>query len=132
MNLVVNARDAMPKGGCRTLTTRNVELVTPSSDADLPSGAYAAFSVRDDGLGMTADVLARAFEPFYTTKEIGKGTGLGLSMVYGFAKQSGAVCGLIARRVSALASPCTCRALPHPRKQLTGRTAPGNSSAAPA
>jgi signal transduction histidine kinase len=89
MNLVLNARDAMPSGGCLTLNTRNISLGNLPDDAELPSGDYVAFAVRDTGVGMSAEVAARAFEPFYTTKEIGKGSGLGLSMVYGFAKQSG-------------------------------------------
>jgi PAS domain S-box-containing protein len=89
MNLVMNARDAMPQGGRVTLATANVEIGAAEPGFDLPPGQYVAFSVRDTGTGMTSEVLARAFEPFYTTKEIGKGSGLGLSMVYGFAKQSG-------------------------------------------
>ncbi len=89
MNLVINARDAMPKGGRVRLTTRKVEMGQIPSRMDLPSGDYVAFAVEDNGEGMRPEVAARAFEPFYTTKEIGKGSGLGLSMVYGFAKQSG-------------------------------------------
>lgn len=89
MNLVINARDAMPKGGRVRLTTRKVEMGRIPSHIDLRSGDYVAFTVEDNGEGMRPEVAARAFEPFYTTKEIGKGSGLGLSMVYGFAKQSG-------------------------------------------
>ena len=89
MNLVMNARDAMPKSGRLTLETSNVEISNAPTDLDLGPRDYVAFSVRDNGEGMTPEVAARAFEPFYTTKEIGKGSGLGLSMVYGFAKQSG-------------------------------------------
>ncbi len=89
MNLVMNARDAMPQGGHVTLATANIEIREPTPDLELPFGDYVAFSVADTGTGMTSEVMARAFEPFYTTKEIGKGSGLGLSMVYGFAKQSG-------------------------------------------
>lgn len=89
MNLVMNARDAMPSGGRLRLSTRRVESRRPPADADLPAGDYVAFAVEDTGSGMTPEVAARALEPFYTTKEIGKGSGLGLSMVYGFAKQSG-------------------------------------------
>jgi PAS domain S-box-containing protein len=89
MNLVINARDAMPKGGRIRLTTRKVEMGQIPAHMDLPSGDYVAFTVEDNGEGMRPEVAARVFEPFYTTKEIGKGSGLGLSMVYGFAKQSG-------------------------------------------
>ena len=89
MNLVINARDAMPKGGCVRLTTRKIETAEIPLDLDLRPGEYVAFSVEDNGEGMRPEVMARAFEPFYTTKEIGKGSGLGLSTVYGFTKQSG-------------------------------------------
>jgi signal transduction histidine kinase len=89
MNLVINARDAMPKGGRIRLTTRKVEMGQIPAHLDLPSGDHVAFTVEDNGEGMRPEVAARAFEPFYTTKEIGKGSGLGLSMVYGFAEQSG-------------------------------------------
>ena len=89
MNLVINARDAMPESGRVRLTIRKVETGQIPADIDLRSGDYVAFAVEDNGEGMRPEVAARAFEPFYTTKEIGKGSGLGLSMVYGFAKQSG-------------------------------------------
>jgi CheY-like chemotaxis protein len=89
MNLVMNARDAMPSGGRLRLSTRCVEPAQFPSDIDLPGGECVALSVEDTGFGMRPEIVARAFEPFYTTKEIGKGSGLGLSMVYGFAKQSG-------------------------------------------
>ena len=89
INLVTNARDAMPRGGRLTVRTRLVEFSDAPIELELQPNDYIAFSVQDSGEGMTQEVAARAFEPFYTTKEIGKGTGLGLSMVYGFAKQSG-------------------------------------------
>jgi signal transduction histidine kinase len=91
LNLVVNARDAMPRGGQVDITTSNVEITasSPRRSAELPAGSYVQVAVSDTGSGMDPDVAARAFEPFFTTKEVGKGTGLGLSQVYGFIKQSG-------------------------------------------
>jgi len=87
INLALNARDAMPRGGAVTIQARKDVLT--ESDGELPPGAYVVFTVTDTGIGMTPDVLARALEPFFTTKEAGKGNGMGLSMVYGFVKQSG-------------------------------------------
>jgi PAS domain S-box-containing protein len=90
LNLAANARDAMGRSGRLILRTENV--TTAGGDAvDQPAGDYVVLSVTDTGSGMSAEVRERAFEPFYTTKEVGKGTGLGLSQVYGFAKQSGGV-----------------------------------------
>lgn len=88
LNLVVNARHAMPEGGSITLRTRNVTL-HEHQVGQLPAGRYVRTEVIDTGHGMAPDVMARAFEPFFTTKEVGKGTGLGLSQVYGFIAQSG-------------------------------------------
>jgi PAS domain S-box-containing protein len=90
LNLAINSRDAMPEGGRLTISGRNAHL----SAGDLAhsdrgeAGDYVEIRVADTGLGMPADVLAKAFDPFYTTKPQGQGTGLGLSMVYGFVQQS--------------------------------------------
>jgi CheY-like chemotaxis protein len=91
LNLVVNARDAMPGGGTLKIAARNVESdeMKPEHAAELAPGAYVCVSVADSGTGMPEEVEQHAFEPFFTTKEVGKGSGLGLSQVYGFAKQSG-------------------------------------------
>jgi PAS domain S-box-containing protein len=89
LNLAANARDAMNRSGRLIFRTEN--LTTAAELSDQPAGDYVALAVSDTGCGMSADVLEKAFEPFYTTKEVGKGTGLGLSQVYGFARQSGGV-----------------------------------------
>jgi len=91
LNLCINARDAMaPNGGRITIETANKWLDDRNAaERELPAGQYLSICVTDTGSGMTPEVEAHAFDPFYTTKPIGKGTGLGLSMVYGFARQSG-------------------------------------------
>ena len=86
LNLIVNARDAMPGGGTVTIGAR--QEAVPQAD-DLQAGEYICLSIADTGSGMDEETLARAIEPFFTTKGVGKGTGLGLSMIHGFAEQSG-------------------------------------------
>jgi signal transduction histidine kinase len=87
MNLVFNARDAMPSGGTITVHAHNRSVGTRSDD--VPAGDYVVVTVKDTGSGIAPDILAKVIEPFFTTKPVGKGTGLGLSTVYGFMKQSG-------------------------------------------
>jgi len=91
MNLVVNARDAMPGGGTIVIRTRALRLATPRREqgVPVPSGDWMVCEVSDTGEGMVPAVVGRIFEPFFTTKPTGQGTGLGLSTVYGIIKQSG-------------------------------------------
>ncbi|WP_263264492.1 PAS domain S-box protein [Pseudomonas sp. RIT-PI-S] len=90
LNLVINARDAMPEGGAIEISTflTLAEHISQAANAGLEPGEYIAVCVKDSGCGMPEDVQARAFEPFFTTKPAGKGTGLGLSMIYGYVKQA--------------------------------------------
>jgi signal transduction histidine kinase/CheY-like chemotaxis protein len=89
LNLAINARDAMPRGGVLAIETANTRVGPPQRAGEPSAGEYVAITVRDTGVGMSADVMARAFEPFFTTKAAGSGSGLGLSQVYGTARQSG-------------------------------------------
>jgi CheY-like chemotaxis protein len=90
INLVVNARDAMPEGGKLSIATRNVPRTDPVlEELCLSKEDYIALLVADTGVGIPPDLIERVFDPFFTTKEAGKGTGLGLSIIYGFVKQSG-------------------------------------------
>ena len=86
LNLVINARDALPQGGTIWIST---EPASARGNPKLPDGAYIGLSVRDDGIGIDRSVIDKVFEPFFTTKPLGQGTGLGLSTIYGFARQSG-------------------------------------------
>jgi PAS domain S-box-containing protein len=123
VNLVINARDAMPAGGVITIAARNQTL-----DKEPHAGDYVAISVEDTGVGIAPDLMSRIFDPFFTTKPVGKGTGLGLSQVHGFAHQAG---GTI--KVSSEIGKGTKIAILLPRKDVAlsaqnTRVAPGGGS----
>jgi CheY-like chemotaxis protein len=88
VNLVVNARDAMPDGGCIRISAENVMLSGVETPEKI-SGDFVALAIEDTGTGIAPEILSKIFEPFFTTKSTGKGTGLGLSQAYGFARQAG-------------------------------------------
>lgn len=131
LNFVLNARDAMPEGGQLGIAVRAVELGAEAAAFDMPPGAYALIEVADNGCGMDAATLARACEPFFTTKRIGLGSGLGLSMAYGLVRQSGGGISILSQPgqgstvrlvlplttpEACLDSPCDDVALPHSDK----------------
>ena len=107
LNLLVNARDAMPQGGPIVVAARPETIA--SGQGRLRPGSYVCLSVTDTGEGMDDDTLSKAMDPFFTTKEVGKGTGLGLPMVHGLAQESGGE--LVLKAVSGKARPrsCGCR-----------------------
>jgi CheY-like chemotaxis protein len=120
LNLVINARDAMPGGGRLIIRTDNQQIEGEMAlTCDLAPGSYVCLSVTDTGTGMTPDIIARVFDPFYTTKPIGQGTGLGLSMIYGFVQQSGG-------RIQIRSAPGegTTMSLYLPRDRPAGHTVP--------
>lgn len=120
MNLIINARDAMPEGGVVTVAAENREIPEGAAIKDLAPGQYVVLGVGDTGCGIAPELLEQVLEPFFTTKSVGKGTGLGLSMVYGFAKQSGG-----AVRVDSTVNVGTCVEIWLPR----ARVAPPESDA---
>jgi PAS domain S-box-containing protein len=126
LNIVLNARDAMPNGGSLTIATSNASLNQADAQGDEKSGDFVAITVTDSGSGMTPDVLKRAFEPFFSTKGVGKGSGLGLSMVHGFVNQSG---GLV-RLESELGKGTTVR-IYFPRAAAKDAAKPPSETAAP-
>lgn len=124
INVLVNARDAMPEGGTVIIETRDVILgpqELPIHQASLLPGRYVMLSITDEGMGMPPDILARITEPFFTTKEAGKGTGLGLSQVYGFVRQSSGSLQVSSEvgvgTVVTMLFPASDDALPHPANQ---------------
>jgi signal transduction histidine kinase len=131
LNLVINARDAMPEGGLLSIESANRMLASSPDGATLERfkpGDYVMISVSDNGTGMPPSVLAKAFEPFFTTKPVGQGTGLGLSMIYGFAQQSG---GLVTLHSRAGAGTCVRLYLPRHRNPTLQPATPKPPAEAP-
>ena len=140
LNLAVNARDAMPASGTITISAHQEEMADGNGHG-LPPGAYVCVSVSDTGMGMDAATLARAIEPFFTTKGVGKGTGLGLSMIHGLAVQSGGTLTLksqvgkgttaeiwLPRGEAVTRSHCQRRASPSGASHLHGASGRGRSA----
>ena len=131
LNLALNARDAMPRGGTLRITARNAIVAAGEAQRrEISAGEYVVMDIKDTGSGMPADIAHRAFQPFFTTKEEGKGSGLGLAMVYGFARQSGGTAEVESRVGSGttikLYFPCSdetalCERLPPPLHPVTPR-----------
>lgn len=126
LNLAINARDASQIGDSITLETTNATVGPPQNGHEPPAGEYVVVSVTDTGTGMTKEVLAKAFEPFYTTKDIGKGSGLGLSQVLGFAKQSGG-----GMRIESRVGEGTSVKIYLPRARSTNTAAPSEPTGEP-
>jgi signal transduction histidine kinase/ActR/RegA family two-component response regulator len=125
LNLAINARDAMPRGG--TLAFKAARATPP--DSLLPEGDYVRIAVADSGEGMSADVAARVFEPFFTTKGVGKGTGLGLSQVYGMAQQSGGAARIVSEPGAGTTVEIWLRAASDADDSLARPTAPASRRA---
>jgi signal transduction histidine kinase/ActR/RegA family two-component response regulator len=127
LNLVLNARDAMPSGGTLRIETQNVEIncgTFDDRDDPVPTGRYVMVEVSDDGTGIAPEVIEQIYDPFFTTKPVGKGSGLGLSMVEGFVRQSG---GTIRVRSAPGKGTCFClyfRAVTQPVAQAAAAPAP--------
>jgi len=128
MNLAVNARDAMPRGGRLEIRTANLALAEPlrRDQDEVPAGAYVMIEVTDTGVGIPSEHLARIFEPFFSTKEVGAGTGLGLSTVYGIVRQTG---GYIL--VNSTQGVGTCFGIYLPRHSGAGSGAPAVAAITP-
>jgi CheY-like chemotaxis protein len=126
INLIINARDAMPDGGTVTVVGENRTL-SARDEVGLAAGDYVLLTVQDDGAGIPPELVNQVLEPFFTTKEIGKGTGLGLSMVYGFAQQSGGTL-----RIQSELGIGTRVEIWLPRALGESETPPGKSDAEPA
>ena len=134
LNLVINARDAMPEGGVVTIETANVRRAAPAGPEEPAEGDYVVIRVRDVGTGMTPEVQARAFEPFFTTKGLAGGSGLGLSQVFGTAHQSGGSVEIDsspgAGTTVSVYLPCATVPIERPAARIGGGNEQGSSHAA--